>query len=139
MLCMERIQAINPKRLAWCFDSQGITPQQLADELGIAPVRLAAVMAGEDGLTFNQLRRIADYFGRGVLFFLEEGPVDNAQLHTPQFRTLANQKPALSPKLKALIQRVEKQREIYLSLREELDDADWINFVPPDLPRTNLP
>lgn len=139
MLIMERIQSINPQRLIWCCDSHGITPQELANKLGIASLRLEAVMAGEDGLTFNQLRQIADYFGRGVLFFLEEGPVDDAQIHTPQFRTLANQKPALSPNLKALIQRAEKQREIYLSLREELDDADWLHFSPPDLPAANLP
>jgi len=139
MLFMERIQSINPQRLAWCYDNHGITPQELASQLGIAPRRLEAVMAGEDGLTFNQLRQIADYFGRGVLFFLEEGPVDDAQIHTPQFRTLANQKPALSPNLKMLIQRAEKQREIYLTLREELDDADWVHFTPPDLSTANLP
>lgn len=137
MLFMEHIQAINPQRLAWCCDSHGITPQQLAAQLGIAPLRLEAVTAGKDGLTFNQLRQIADYFGRGVLFFLEEGAVDDAQIHTPQFRTLTNQKPTLSPKLKTLIQRAEKQREIYLTLREELDDTGF-HFTPPDLPIANL-
>lgn len=136
---MERIQSINPQRLAWCCDNHGITPQELAAQLGIVPLRLEAVLAGKDGLTFNQLRQIADYFGRGVLFFLEEGPVDEAQIHTPQFRTLANEKPALSPNLKVLIQRVEKQREIYLTLREELDDADRLHFTPLDLPTANLP
>lgn len=138
MLFMERIQSINPHRLMWCCDSHGITPQELANQLGIASSRLEAVMSGDDGLTFNQLQQIADFFGRGVLFFLEEGPVDDTQVHTLQFRTLANQKPTLSPKLRALIQRAEKQREIYLSLREELDDADWVHFAPPNLPKANL-
>lgn len=91
-------------------------------------------MAGKDGMTFNQLQKLADYFGRGILFFLEEEAVDEAQVHSPQFRTLANQKPELSAKLKALIGRVEKQREIYLSLREYLDDADRPRFSPPVLP-----
>jgi len=95
-------------------------------------------MAGQDGMTFNQLRKVADHFGRGVLFFLEEGPVDEAQVHSPQFRTLANQKPELSAKLKALIERVEKQREVYLSLREDLDDADRPRFSPPVLPSDDL-
>jgi len=54
------------------------------------------------------------------------------------FRTLANQKPELSPKLKALIERVEKQREVYLSLREDLDDADRPHFTPPVLPNDDL-
>jgi Zn-dependent peptidase ImmA (M78 family) len=39
----------------------------------------------------------------------------------------------LSAKLKALIERVEKQREVYLSLREDLDDTDRPWFSPPDL------
>lgn len=133
MIRMERIQSINPKRIAWCCADYGITLDQLASELGIATSTIEHAMAGE-GLTFNQLRKIANHFGRGVLFFLEDEAVDEAQVHTPQFRTLANQKPELSAKLKALIERVEKQREVYLSLREDLDDADRPQFSLPVLP-----
>ena len=129
---MERIQSINPGRIDWCCADHGITLGELATELGIAPASMERVMAGE-GMTFNQLRKVAQYFGRGVLFFLEDEPVDEAQVHTPQFRTLANQKPELSAKLKALIERVEKQREVYRSLREDLDDTDRPRFNPPDL------
>ncbi|AJP48741.1 peptidase [Rugosibacter aromaticivorans] len=130
---MERIQSINPERISWCCADRGITLEDFASEVGIAAANINKVMAGEAGITFNQLRKIAEYFGRGVLFFLEPGPVDEAQVHTPQFRTLANQKPELSPRFKALIERVEKQRAVYLSLREELDDADTPRFSPPDL------
>ena len=91
-------------------------------------------MAGQVALTFKQLRSIADYFGRGVLFFLEDTPAVAEQVHTPQFRTLANQKPELSPKLKGLIERVEKHRDFYLSLREELDERDYPRFSPPVFP-----
>jgi Zn-dependent peptidase ImmA (M78 family) len=135
---MERIQSINPARIAWCCADLGITPDQLAAETGIAAATMVHVMAGKDGMTFNQLRKVADHFGRGVLFFLEEGAVDEAQVHSLQFRTLANQKPELSANLKALIERVERQREVYLSLREDLDDADRPRFVPPELPADNL-
>jgi Zn-dependent peptidase ImmA (M78 family) len=135
---MERIQSINPDRIAWCCADLGITPEHLAAEAGISAATMEHVMAGKDGMTFNQLRKVADHFGRGVLFFLEEGPVDEGQVHSPQFRTLANQKPELSAKLKALIERVEKQREVYLSLREDLDAADRPQFTPPNLPSDNL-
>ncbi len=135
---MERIQSINPKRIAWCCADHGITPGDLATEAGISATSIERVMAGQDGMTFNQLRKVADYFGRGVLFFLEDEPVDETLVHTPQFRTLANQKPELSAKLKALIERVEKQREVYLSLREDLDDADRPYFNPPDLSSKDL-
>ena len=131
---MERIQSINPERIAWCCADHGITTGNLASELGIAAASLERVMAGEDGITFNQLRKIAEYFSRGILFFLDYGLIDEAQVHSAQFRTLANQKPELSPKLKALIERVEKQRAVYLSLREDLDDTDRPWFSPPDLP-----
>lgn len=134
---MERIDSINPQRIAWCCADRGITPGDLAAELDIAPVNIEKAMAGEEGLTFNQLKKIAEYFGRGVLFFLEQSVVDEAQVHTPQFRTLANQKPELSASVKALIERVEKQRAVYLSLREDLDETDRPVFSPPELPRNN--
>lgn len=134
---MERIQSINPDRIVWCCADRGITPAELATELGIATASMERAMAGE-GMTFNQLRKVAEYFGRGVLFFLENEPVDEAQVHTPQFRTLANQKPELSAKLKALIERVEKQREVFLSLREDLDDANYPYFSPPDISRHDV-
>lgn len=130
---MERIQSINPERIAWCCADHGITPSDLASELSIATASIERVMSGEDGLTFNQLHKIAEYFGRGVLFFLEPGPVNETQVHTAQFRTLANQKPELSSKLKTLIERVEKQREVYLSLCENLSSTDQTKFNPPEL------
>jgi Zn-dependent peptidase ImmA (M78 family)/transcriptional regulator with XRE-family HTH domain len=134
---MERIQSINPDRLAWCCADRGITVDQCASEVGIPATNLSKVLAGEPGLTFNQLRKLADYFGRGALFFLEPEQVDAAQVHSPQFRTLANQKPELSARVKALIERVERQRAVYLNLREELDDADLPRYSPPDLTKLN--
>lgn len=132
-MAIERIHSINPERIIWCCADRGITLEELAKELNISQSTMQHVIDNEDGMTFHQLRRMADYFGRGILFFLEAGPVDEAQVHTPQFRTFANQKPELSPKLKALIERAEKQRDIYLSLREDLDDSDWTRFEPPQV------
>jgi len=129
---MEIVRGVNPERVRWCCADQGITPDVLAAQVGIAPITLQHLMQGQDSLTFNQLRKIAQHFNRGVLFFLEPGPVDETALHTQQFRTLANQKPELTPKLKALIERVEKQREIYLGLLEELDDPERPRFSPPN-------
>jgi hypothetical protein len=73
-----------------------------------------------------------------VLFFLEPEPVEALQVHTPQFRTLANQKPELSPRLKNLIERVEKQRQIFLSLQDELDGEELTPFESPDLPNRDV-
>lgn len=136
---MERIQSINAERIEWCCADHGMTPDALAREVGIAPASLAKALAGESGLTFNQLRKIAAFFGRGTLFFLEPGPVNEEKVHTPQFRTLANQKPELSPRLKLFIERVERQRAIYLALREELDAEDIVRFAPPALDGLSIP
>lgn len=129
---MERIQGINPTRIEWCCQQHGTMPQDLAQTLGISQTVFQNMMDGKDGLTFLQLRHMANYFGRGVLFFLEPEPVDEQQMHTPQFRTLTNQKQNLDAKTKMLIERVEKQRAIYLSLREDLGETEDV-FTPPDL------
>lgn len=130
---MERIQSINPKRVEWCCADLGITPSFLATEVGIPQLSMERMLTGKAGVTFNQLRQIAEYFGRGVLFFLESEPVIASQVHTPQFRTLANQKPELSAKLRNFIERVEKQRSVYLSLVDELEDTDRPKFNPPKI------
>lgn len=135
---MEHIKAVNPERIKWCCADFGITLDDLRAALGIAADTIQRVMDGQDALTFNQLRKMADYFGRGVLFFLETGTVEEAFVHTQQFRTLANEKPELTNKLKTLIERVEQQREVYLSLREELDETAP-QFRPPDIPLQSPP
>ena len=136
---MERIQSINLARIDWCCADHGITRDELAREIDIAPSSFAKVMAGEAGLTFNQLRKLSAFFGRGTLFFMEPGPVNEAKVHSPQFRTLSNQKPELSHRLKLLIERVEQQRAVFLALREELDPTEIERFSPPDLAGLTIP
>lgn len=132
---MTKVSGINPHRIEWCCEDYGWTPELLAVETGIPLTTLNRALEGEDALTVSQLQKIAAKFNRGMLFFLEPGPVEAEKVHTPQFRTLANQKTALSPKVKAIVERVERQREIYLGLREELGAEDRIAFDPPELPR----
>lgn len=138
MARMDRIQAINRERIEWCCAEQGITPDALASMLDMSADRWATFWLDDVGLTFNQLRKLADHFGRGVLFFLEPGPAVPDQVHTPQFRTLAQQKPELSHRLRLLIERVERQRSLFLSLREDLDDTLWSPFSAPNLPTENV-
>ena len=84
-----------------------MTSQDLAVELGFSWDRFQKVLAQGSGLSFNQLRKVAEYFSRSILFFLESGPITAEQIHSPQFRTIANQKPEVSHKVRALIERVE--------------------------------
>jgi Zn-dependent peptidase ImmA (M78 family) len=128
-----RIEQVNRERIEWCCTDYGMSVQDLAAEIGMAQASMQAVIAGEQLPTFAQLERIARFFGRGVLFFLEPGEPEIEQVHTTQFRTLANQKPNLAPKMRALIERTERQREIYISLREELGEHEYPEFAPPQL------
>lgn len=130
---MQRISSINPARVAWCCQDAGLSIEQLADQTGLDPGRLASHALSEQGLTFNQLRKLADVFGRGVLFFMEPGPVRPDELRSAQFRTLTNRKPDLTPRVRALIERVERHRSLYLSLLEDAGESPP-PFEPPDLP-----
>ena len=134
---MERIAGINPDRFLWCCADRGVGMEECASATDIAMANLEKLLAGEPSLSFNQLKKVAEYFGRGVLFFLEQSPVNEAAVHSPQFRTLANQKPELSARVKALIERVERQRTVYLTLREEIDDGSHPHFAPPQLDGLN--
>jgi Zn-dependent peptidase ImmA (M78 family) len=127
---MDRIESINRERIRWCANERGISLDEVAAEAGVPARALARLMDDGTGLTFAQLRKLADYFGRGVLFFLDAAPVDEERVHTVQYRTLTNQKPELSHAIRKLIERVERQRELYLALREELHEEDYPVFRP---------
>jgi Zn-dependent peptidase ImmA (M78 family) len=130
---MERIESINRDRVRWCAAERGLTLDEVAVDSGVPAGALRRLMDDGTGLTFAQLRKLAEYFGRGILFFLDEGPVDEGRVHTVQYRTLTNQKPDLSYSVRKLIERVERQRELYLALREELHEEDYPVFRPVDV------
>ena len=125
---MDRIESINRDRIRWCANERGVSLDDVAIEAGVPLKALTNLMDDGTGLTFSQLRKLADYFGRGALFFLDEGPVDEERVHTIQYRTLTNQKPELSHAIRKLIERVERQRELYLALREDLHAEDYPVF-----------
>jgi Zn-dependent peptidase ImmA (M78 family) len=127
---MERIESINRDRILWCAAERGLSIEQVAAEAGVPAKALRKLIDDDVGLTFAQLRKLADYLGRGVLFFLDPGPVDAERVHTAQYRTLTNQKPELSPALRKLIERVERQRDLYVALREDMNAEDYPAFRP---------
>ena len=131
---MERITTINPQRLTWCLNDLRVTTDDVAMETGLPAENLRAVLDGVGSLTFAQLRKLAEYLGRSVLFLLDPTPVDAERVHSPQFRTLAGQKPELSRRVRQLVQRAERQRAVYLDLLDDLDGAERPRFDPPRLP-----
>lgn len=128
---MDRIGPINLDRLRWCSDDFGISAEDLRAHLNVAPSRWQAVLSGREGLTFGQLRAMATFFGRGILFFLERGAVNETQVRTPAFRSLTNSEPDLSPEVKVIIERAERYRETYLAMREEVGEEPPSPFGAP--------
>jgi len=127
---MDKIK-INPNRLKWCCDILGISLENLSQDIAIAYPTIEKAMIGEAAFSIRQLDKIAGYFNRSLLFFLEPTEPKEEKIYSVQFRTINNQKPIHSPKLRALIERVEKQRKIYLSLCEELGEEiadDWYPY-----------
>lgn len=124
---MEKI-SINPSRLEWCLNAVQIDIEHLSAELHIAPKTLEQVMDSQKVISINQLEKIANYFKRSLLFFLEPEEVQDEKIYSLQFRTLNNQKPIHSSKLRAFVEQVEKQRQVYINLLEDIDEplkADW--------------
>jgi len=135
---MERIDNINIERLDWLCQERGVSHDQMADGVGIAKSTIRSLFKGSTGLTFNQLQKISNYFDQGVLFLLEQQPIIEEEFRSPAFRTLMNQKPEVSPVVKSIIRRAEKQRELFLSLQEELD-LDTPTFDAPHFDENSSP
>lgn len=128
----EKVQRVNPERIVWCLDENHLAAEDLASDIGIALPTLERALEGEPALSVKQLSRIAEYFGRGVLFFLEPEPAVGERVYSAQFRTITNQKPRLSRKVRALVERVERQREIFVSLLEDMDEPTDMEWCPSD-------
>ncbi|ORU89886.1 MAG: peptidase [Cycloclasticus sp. symbiont of Poecilosclerida sp. M] len=124
---MRYINFINPNRIQWCCADAGISIDELAIETGISSKNISS---DKPLLTYNQLNKVALYFGRGVLFFLSKNEVKEEKVHTVNFRTLANKKPSMSLKLRKLIERTESQRDRYVGLLEELEVETETLFEP---------
>lgn len=124
---MEKL-AINPSRLEWCLDAVQIDIETLSTDLKIALRTLEDGLENKKVFSVNQLEKIANYFKRSLLFFLEEDEPQEEEIYSVQFRTINNQKPIHSPKLRGFVEQVEKQRQIYIGLLEDLDEPiknDW--------------
>jgi len=119
---MEKI-AINPSRLEWCLNAVQIDINQLSTELKIAQKTLEQAMESKEVFSVNQLEKIANYFKRNLLFFLESEAPQEEEIYSLQFRTINNQKPIHSPKLRSFVEQVEKQRNVYLGLLEDLGET----------------
>ncbi len=127
---MHKINNINPERIQWCCQTVAVDMQHLADS---TKIKLENLQQGH--LTYNQLEKVANFFGYTPLFFLDAETPMAEEVHTADFRSLANQKVALDRKLACIIRQVEWHRDLYLGLAEDLDE-EIAYFNPPTLSGT---
>lgn len=112
------ISNINPGIIRWCCNEVSISLEELAASLKIKQPKLEQ---GE--LSFNQLEKVADYFGYGRLFFLNPDVPQKEQVHSVAFRSLANQGIKFDRNIKQIVEQVESHRDLYLSLLEDLKET----------------
>lgn len=125
--------AINPSRLKWCLDTFDTSLAELADKLKISIKTLESVLKNEPVLTINQLNKIAKYFNRSMLFFINPNIVEEDKILSPQFRTINNRRPIHSRKLRNFIEQVENHRKIYIGLLDDLEETYQSNWYPNNL------
>ncbi|GAW86773.1 conserved hypothetical protein [Bathymodiolus platifrons methanotrophic gill symbiont] len=125
--------AINPSRLEWCLNAVQIDINHLSADLKISQKTLEQAMESKEVFSVTQLEKIANYFKRNMLFFLESEAPKEEEIYSLQFRTINNKKPIHSPKLRGFIEQVEKQRQVYLGLLDDLGEAINKVWYPDDL------
>ena len=129
----EVVKGVNSRRILWFLEHWNISVQQFASETKIAESTIERLMDGRDVLTVKQLKRIAEYFNQSMLFFLCGEPISEQQIYSPQFRTIMNQEPVISRKVKILLQNIEWQRKVYLSLLDDLGEDVRKSWYPDEL------
>lgn len=128
---------INPNRLNWCCEDAGITATDLPKKCNIVATTIAKAQAGEKALTYKQIEKLAEFFNRSWMFFMDDAPLNPATVHSPHYRTLHNQSPALSWEFKKFTQRVEQHRKIFVDLLEDADYDYFPQWHPPDIKPTD--
>ena len=129
---MEKV-IINPKRMEWCLESLGIDIPILSEDLKIGQKTLKTAMEGEPAFTMKQLGKVAKYFNKSMLFFINQREVEEEKILSPQFRTINNKRPLHSRKLRKLVEIVENHRNIYLELLKDLEERYKDDWYPYDL------
>jgi len=125
----EKTNAFNRGRVLWCCEHLNVTVETLAAKAGIPHATLTRALHEDGSLTIIQLENIGKYLHRPLLFFFEEGMVDEARADSPQFRTINSQKPELAHNVKILIKRVEEQRQVFVDLLEDDEDFMSTNWI----------
>ena len=120
---MSELIRVNPERIEWCCNKYGITLEHLSKKTEIKQKKLTDILGRKEDplVTYNQLEKLADFFGESLLFFIKSEPVEESNVLTPQFRTFDSQMPIIDLKVKKIIENVVAQHRVFLGLQDDLD------------------
>ena len=110
---------VRPALLRWARESYGLSLEEAARKIGVAPKRLESWERGDERPTVAQLRKVAGVYKRPLsVFFLPEPPRDFDALR--DFRRLPETDPTVeySPELRRHMRRAQEIREAALELAE---------------------
>ena len=119
---------INPEILKWAREQCGLTHQEAVGS-NFNPVKLVKAERGEIHLTFNQLLKIANKYGRNPAFFyLYKIP---KEVLIEDFRTPNSHKVKYSPKLRKAIINVKKKHELAVDFKnyDKEYDYSYVNLI----------
>lgn len=120
---MSELIRVNPERIEWCCNKYGVTLEHLSKKAEIKEQKLTDILGRKEEplVTYNQLEKLADFFGESLLFFIKSEPVEENNVLTPQFRTFDSQMPIIDIKVKKIIENVVAQHRVFLGLQDDLD------------------
>lgn len=113
---------VKPHLLVWARETSGYALGSAAKKIGISEYKLHDAEAGNQLLTFRQLKQAANVYKRPLaLFFLSDAPPRESSLH--DFRLdPATADSAISPAVNIEIRRARQRRDEALELAQELDE-----------------
>jgi transcriptional regulator with XRE-family HTH domain len=116
------IAPVKPELLKWARETAGYQLEGAAKRLGVNVEKLAAVEAGDDSLSFSQLKKAADTYKRPLAaMFLDVAPLRTPESHDFRLHPDATHR-AFSPRLNFEIREARQHRADAMELARELDE-----------------
>ena len=87
----DKSDALDPtelgRRLREAREYLGLSQEQVADYLGIPRPSVSTIEAGKRGISFQEIKRLAELYRRPLSFFSDEEPIETDETADALFRT----------------------------------------------------
>lgn len=112
---------VKPDLLVWARQEAGYTVEAAAKRIQVSTEKLLECEAGNDNLTFNQLRNLGNVYKRPLAFFYLPAP-PKTDFALQDFRRFTDESEhSLSPALRLEVRKAKGRRGLALDMLEELE------------------